>query len=283
MKEALQLSLGRQEEFDDFNTIKLTHPAAERGRLNYLGIGLPDQSLNCNACHFNGGANTNPFFDFSPFGVTPTSGDGTVGEANRSFAPRVEELKDQLGDIIDPENNSIDDGFGHLTNLFNVPVVIEAADTGPFFHGNQIETVEAMVAFYSSQRHLRDGEVLPAIVPLNGAQVANISALLRVLNADENARSAIVLLEKALKLRKVAAQRVNLKLAITEIEDALEVLEGGRLHYDDAVPLFKYANSAIRKALAKRNYRSRVPQIVKARNRLVAVRNTMIIRNADSE
>jgi hypothetical protein len=67
--EAFQLSLGRQEEFDDFETIKLTHPTAEQGRLNYIGIGLPPNSLNCNACHFNGGENTNPDFDFSPFGA----------------------------------------------------------------------------------------------------------------------------------------------------------------------------------------------------------------------
>ena len=46
-------------------------------------------------------------------------------------------------------------------NLFNVPTVIEAADTGPFFHGNSINTVEAMVAFYSSQRHLRDKDGTP--------------------------------------------------------------------------------------------------------------------------
>ena len=281
--EAFQLSLGRQEELDDFNEISLTHPIAERGRLNYLGEGLPPNSLNCNACHFNGGANTDPRFDFSSFDNTPTSKDGTVDEANRSFKPRIEELIDQPGDILDPDNNPFDDGFGDDTDLFNVPVVIEAADTGPFFHGNQIETVEAMVAFYSSQRHLRNGEVLPAIVPLNGSQVTNIAAFIRVLNADENARSAIALLENALTFRKKRDQKVNLKLARAEIEDALEVLEGGRLHFDDAVPLLKKADSNIRKALFRRGYYSRYYRIKKARNKLKAVRQAMIIRRTDSE
>jgi cytochrome c peroxidase len=281
--EAFQLSLGRQEEFDDFNTIRLTHPIAERGRRNYMGEGLPDNSLNCNACHFNGGANTNPDFNFSLFGVTPISDDGTVDEANRSFGPRIEELIDQPGDIIDRANNPFDDGFGNNTDLFNVPVVIEAADTGPFFHGNQIDTVEAMVAFYSSQRHLRNKELLPAIVPLNGSQVANVGAFLRVLNADENARSAIALLDKALEFRKKGEQRVNLQLARTEIEDALEVLEGGRLHFDDAVPMFKKADSYIRQVLSSRRYHSRFSRIKKARNELEAVRKAMIIRKTDSE
>jgi len=281
--EAFQLSLGRQEEFDDFNTIRLTDPIAERGRRNYMGEGLPPESLNCNACHFNGGANTNPEFDFSPFEVTPTLEDGTVDETNRSFAPRIEELIDQPGDIVDASNNPFDDGFGTNSNLFNVPVVIEAADTGPFFHANQIDTVEAMVAFYSSQRHLRNGEVLPAIVPLNGSQVANIGAFIRVLNADENTRSAIALLDKAQAIRKKRDQRINLQLARTEIEDALEVLEGGGLHFDDAVPMLQKADSYIRKVLSSRRRHARGFQIKKAQNELEAVRETMIIRRSDSE
>jgi hypothetical protein len=246
-----------------------------------MGMGLPENSLNCNACHFNGGANTNPDFDFSPFNVTPTSDNGTVDEANRSFGPRIEELIDQPGDIVDAENNPFDDGFGSDSNLFNVPVVIEAADTGPFFHANQIDTVEAMVAFYSSQRHLRNGDVLPAIVPLNGSQVANIGAFLRVLNADENARSAIALLDKTLRFRKKGHQRVNLQLAAAEIEDALEVLEGGRLHFDDAVPMFKKADAYIKQVTSRRRGHSRYSRIKKAQNELKAARKAMIIRKID--
>ena len=273
--EAFQLSLGRQVDFDDLNAITLTNEIADRGRLNYMGDGLPDKSLNCNACHFNGGANTNPDFDFSPFGVTPTS-DGMVDEANRSFAPRNEELLDQAGDIIDRANNPFDDGFGIGTNLFNVPTVIEAADTGPFFHSNTINTVEAMVAFYSSQRHLRNGELLPAIVPLNGAQITNVGAFLRVINADENARSAIVLTEKAKAFRRRQARNVNLRLALAEIEDALEVLDGGSLHFDDAIPLLKQADIKIRQAIKAR---SSIRMMQQAIGRLEQVRDAMIIRS----
>ncbi len=272
--EAFQLSVGRQTEFDDLTEIELTNEIADRGRENFLGEGIIPGTIPCNACHFNGGANTDPTFDF-PAAVTPPA----FEETNRSFAPRVEELLDQAGDIIDEANNPFDDGFGSGTNLFNVPTVIEAADTGPFFHANQIETVEGLISFYTSQRHLRDGTVLPAIVGLNGAQVSNVGAFMRVVNADENARAAIVLIDKALQLSGVAPKKVNLRLALADVEDAIEVLECGKLHFDDAVPMFEEAGDLLQNALdASSNGRVRF-WARRARNELIAVRDTMIDRD----
>src|SRR5258707_10308351 len=51
-----------------------------------------------------------------------------------------------------------DGGFGRAPNprggfgngRFNTPVVIESADTGPFFHNNSAATIEEAVAFYNS-------------------------------------------------------------------------------------------------------------------------------------
>jgi len=229
------LSLGRQTEFDDFRHIRLLDKRAERGRLNYLGVGLAN-GIPCNACHFNGGANTDPDFDF-PASVSPPAFEST----NRSFAPRIEELVDQPGDAVDALHNPFDDGFGAGTGLFNVPTVIEAADTGPFFHANQIDTVEGLVSFYASQRQLRNGEVLPPIVGLNGSQVANVAAFLRVLNADENLRSAGELIGHTLHLAQRRARRIDLKLARAEMTDAIEVLDGGNLHFSDVVPQLKRA------------------------------------------
>ena len=234
--EAYVLSLGRQQEFDDFSKIRLTDARAEQGRRNYMGEGLAN-GVPCNACHFNGGANTDPTFDF-PASISPPA----FESSNRSFAPRVEELLDQPGDVVGGADNPFDDGFGSGTSLFNVATVIEAADTGPFFHGNQIDTVEGVVAFYTSQRHLRDGTVLAPIVGLNGSQVVNVAAFMRVLNADENARSAIALIDQAEQLNKRGDKLTDLYLARHEIGDAIEVLEGGHLHFGDAVPLFKQAD-----------------------------------------
>ncbi len=240
--EAFMFSLGRQQEFDDLNSITLNNAIAEQGRLNYMGIGLPEGSLNCNACHFNGGANTDPTFEFPP-AITPAAFEMT----NRSFAPRVEELLDQPGDVIFGGQLPFDDGFSSGTNLFNAPPVIEAADTGAFFHANQIETVEGMVSFYASTRSFRDGSSAGPIVPLNGSQIANVAAFVRVLNADENSRQAIELIEYAQLLNKKKHKKINIKLAISEIKDAIKVLTQGRLHFADVIPIYKQAIKKLRK------------------------------------
>jgi cytochrome c peroxidase len=258
--EAFMLSLGRQQPAADITRYSMADEKAERGRLNYMGVGLAS-GVPCNACHFNGGANTDPNFDF-PADITPAAFEQT----NRSFMPRVEELLDQHADLVDEQSNPFDDGFGMGTNLFNVPPVIEAADTGPFFHNNAIATVEGMVAFYATQRHLKNGEVLPPIVGLNGAQVVNVAAFVRVLNADENARSAIELINNAKQLVNKKDKAVNLSLARSEIHDAIKVLKGADLHFIDAVPLF-------RSALLQVNVR----RLDKAINSLQQARDAMII------
>ncbi len=262
---AYMLSLGRQQAAKDITSYEMRDEIAERGRLNYMGVGMAT-GVPCNACHFNGGANTDPNFDF-PAGITPAA----FERSNRSFAPRVEELFDQPGDVLVDGALPFDDGFGHGTNLFNVPPVIEAADTGPFFHSNQINTVEAMIAFYSSQRTLRNAEVLPPIVGLNGAQVANVGAFIRVLNADENARSAIDLISNAKRLDKGKNKNVNLKLARSEIKDAIAVLKSGNLHFVDAAPLFKSALKQVKKH-----------RLNKAIQKLQAARDAMIEHRAEN-
>jgi hypothetical protein len=303
--EAFALSLGRQEENPDLNTIKLTDVVADRGRLNYLGFNVFDAApndgrppLNCNACHFNGGANTNPEFPF-PLAVTPNHdiddldvNGGSIQSHNRSFGPGVERLLDQPGDVVvqvvDAPSiagdcfdlglgavpllpgdvpgvpslgcsaNRFDNGFafGPFDELadqriardrFNAPTVFEAIDTPPFFHAHQIDTVEGAVAFYATNRHLRNGDFLGAIVPLNGSQVTNVARFLRVMGADFNAESAITLLNKATMFKSwdVKARRINVSLALHEVEDAIGLLEPVSLHLGDALPLFKKARKVL--------------------------------------
>lgn len=273
-------SLGRQEEFDDFTTITLNDVTAEQGRKNYMGEGLPENSLNCNACHFNGGVNTDPNCDFSLSGVTPPA----FEETNRSFAPRVEELLDQPGDLLAPsalagaKQLPFDDGFATESNLFNTPTVIEAADTGPFFHSNQVETVEGAVAFYAANRNFRNPEINPqaaAIVPLNGSQIVNIAAFMRVLNADENSRQALELLEFAERLKNRRDISINVRLAISEIEDAMGVLNEGRLHKTDVMALFTEALNSLKKMQKVANWRKKLRV---AKTALMEARSTMINR-----
>src|SRR3990172_2098191 len=113
--EAFQLSLGRQEDLS--LPIALEGEVAARGQEIFL-----DRTLaKCSFCHFNAGANGDP----AVFG--PQAG-------NLSFDTGVEVLPDQpadlTGELVPP-----DDGFGRPGNgQFNTPALVEAADTGPFFH-----------------------------------------------------------------------------------------------------------------------------------------------------
>lgn len=111
--EAFMLSTGSSKPRDELTKIRLKDELAERGRRNYLGFNVfdatPDDGrppLNCQACHFNGGALTNPEFPF-PESVTPRhdladlmNNGGSIPTHNRSFGPGVERLADQAGDVI---------------------------------------------------------------------------------------------------------------------------------------------------------------------------------------
>jgi len=331
--EAFMLSIGQQEAHDDLNTISLSDEVAERGRLNYMGFNVFDPTpgdgrpaLNCNACHFNGGGNTDPTFPF-PAGVSPNhdladlaANGGTIPSHNRSFGPQVERLLDQAGDVLaqtvdDPsvagncfefgyakapllpadgpgmgpsqgcDANPFDNGFGFgfddqfaglrtADNRFNAPVVFESADTAPFFHGHQINTIEGAVAFYATNRHLRNGDFLGAIVPLNGSQVVNVARFIRVMGADFNVTSAIQLLEKAKGLNKRRDRKTNVRLALAEVIDAIELLDPVDLHIQDAVPDLKEATGILRRASRTGTWR----QINKAIEELKEAQEAMVSR-----
>ena len=194
---------------------------ARRGQEIFL-----DNSLGkCNLCHSNAGAEAN-------FGA------GSIGNAN--FDTGVENLPDQpadlTGELVPP-----DDGFGTPGDgTFNTPPLVEAADTGPFFHNNSIETIEGAVAFYNGDAFNNSpaGRTLASLDPdgvginLDATQVVEVAAFLRLINALENIRVSIEFLEKG--LRKGFFQGKEAKefftRAIHETEDSISVLTGGGLH-----------------------------------------------------
>ena len=334
--EAFMLSLGRLSENDDLNTVRLTDEIADRGRLNYLGFNVFDATpndgrppLNCQACHFNGGANTNPEFPFPP-AVTPNhdledlaANGGSIASHNRSFGPAVERLADQAADIIvqvvdDPSvagncfsqglaavpllpgdsaatpsqgcsANPIDNGFAFgigdassderiAADRFNVPPVFEAMDNPPFFHAHQVNTIEGSVAFYATNRHFRNGEFAGAIVPLNAAQVSNVARFMRVMGADFNAAQAKTLLAKAAEFSSHARyeRRINVRLAVADIRDALELLRGAEIHLVDAQPMFRDALLVLEHG---RRVTTRRHKILTAIAVLDAAQEAMIIRS----
>ena len=233
---AFQLSLGRQNELS--LPLELAGEVASRGQEIFM-----DRSLGkCNACHFNAGANGDPTI----------FGDGS---GNLNFNTGVEELPDQPADLTG-ENVPPDDGRGAPgSGEFNTPSLVEAADTGPFFHNNSVETIEGAVAFYNGKA-FNDSPAGALLVGATGSginidatQVVAVAAFLRVLNALENIRETEALLDSAYPAFDIAEDRrlSLIRRAGFESEDAVQVLTGGGLHPLAARHL-KIAHDKIRQA-----------------------------------
>ena len=245
--EAFMLSLGRQR--DLVLPLALKSTVARRGqeifRDNTLG--------KCNICHFNAGANGDPAI----FG--PNAG-------NVNFNTGVEGLPDQparlTGERVPP-----DDGLGTPGDeTFNTPPLVEAADSGPFFHNNSIETIEGSVAFYNgdSFNNSPAGQVLTNAtgsgINLDATQVVAVAAFLRVINALDNIRETITLLEQAL-VQNRGARNDKLRPALEETNDTIGVLRGGGLH-PKAVKFLQEARNST--AAARRRGTARQRLILRA-------------------
>ena len=87
--------------------------------------------------------------------------------------------------------------------------MIEAADTGPFFHNNSVDTIEEAVGFYNSNAfntsplgaQFKRQDTGGIGIHLETTQVESVAALLRVLNALENIRSSSELDQAAVDLK----------------------------------------------------------------------------------
>ncbi|NIO10213.1 MAG: hypothetical protein GTO40_20285 [Deltaproteobacteria bacterium] len=248
--EAFQLSLGRSDEID-LSSMSFRSPIVERGKEIFNTSNTADGVAGkCALCHENAGAN---------------NATGT----NFNFNTGVEDLPDQPADLITEQvmdlnlaQNPPDNGFGLPGNpaegTFNTPTLIEAADTGPFFHNHSIETIEEAVNFYNSDafNNSPSGMFLQGTdgngvgIELQATHVVAVAGLLRVLNALENIRSAETSAESALQLRRRKRSVALIKLAIVELEDAIQVLDGGNLH-PEAQRLLRRSAMFLRLAVKK--------------------------------
>lgn len=196
----------------------------------------------CNICHSNAGATT-------------SLGGNNIGNTN--FNTGVEDLPDQpaksVGELV-PR----DDGFRSPgDSTFNTPPLVEAADTGPFFHNNSVQTIEGAVGFYDGDsfnkspagRFLASTDPEGAGIELDATQIVAVAAFLRVLNGLENIREALADLKQAedvgfFEWRK---GREMLDRAGFETDDVISVLECGGLH-PEAVAELKRARELIGRA-----------------------------------
>jgi hypothetical protein len=293
--EAFQLALGRQNEVK-VNNLKFRDERVLLGRelFNRLDTGNPPKpemspepnpfpqgpplpAAKCAFCHENAGAtiNVQAFTElFNNLGqpVPEVSG-------NANFATGVNDRPGLPGDVLDPENNPRDGGFGliphdgvtplpQIGNVpcanprggfgvvtlpggvlppglceedFNLAPLIEAADTPPFFHNNAVDTIEEAVTHYTTDalNNSVGGQLLRGLdtngtgIALDATQIAAVASFLRVLNALENIRQAQeTLVGTIVGLPELSLDEINdlLDHVLAEVEDGIEVLEGGQLH-----------------------------------------------------
>lgn len=230
--EAYMLSLGRSEELD-LDAMYFSSPIVQKGR--ELFHSKEPGTGQCKGCHLNAGANSST----------------SLQNGNRDTG--VENMPDSLLKLVWSETPE-DGGFGqdersdcgwtdrgtcYGNREFNMTTVVEAADTGPFFHNNSVNTIEEAVAFYNSNAFHKSPGATPAdpndpdsvcerCIHLEPTQVTAIALFLRTINAMENIRSSNDLDSQAQGARR--EQRKELvRLAIAETQDAIEVLEGGAI------------------------------------------------------
>ena len=221
---AYQMALGRTNEID-LNALTLTDADAQAGIAVFQGRGR------CSTCHVNAGANAiadgnNRNFDTGVESIRLLDVDLALIPSDGGFGE----------DGADTDGDGVDDIFGNGT--FNSTPLIEAADTGPFFHTNAFETIEEAVGFYNTAEF--GASPSGPAVGLRAAEIEQVGRLLRVLNTAFNIDIALQRLNSAVELYtgfnngefRGEFNAAQLRGATTdlaqysfyELEDAVEVL-----------------------------------------------------------
>jgi cytochrome c553 len=252
-------TIGRSNELD-LTVVALSDASADAGRQTFIS-----PAARCNGCHHNAGANVAAGF-------------------NRNFDTGVERLR--LADLntqnipfdggfgggglaafnFDANRDGINDSFGN--GSFNTPPLIEAADTGPFFHTNAFNTIEDAIRFYNTTAFNQSPAGLAGTpIALTATEQANMGKFLRALNVAFNCQLAMKRINGAISVidgfqnQSVAVQNGLLNLALAEVNDAIDLLT--------PFPLF-YLNSRVQLTVARSFLQSAASQTLVATRRAFA-------------
>jgi len=216
-------ALGRTNEIS-LNAVTFSDPDADAGRVRFMN------SL-CNTCHNNAGANDNG--------------------SNQNFLTGVEGVRNPA-----LAGFPFDGGFGAFGGgppfaignaSFNTPPVIEAADSGPFFHTDtqvlnsndpaqntdSVQTIEQAVGFYNSSQFQ---------LGFTATEIRNVARFLRALNAVFNIQMASNRIIGARNMgnalgnvaRVDRMQRRLAQMTLFELDDAVRVLSQGVVNLNPA-------------------------------------------------
>ena len=155
---------------------------------------------------------------------------------NRNFNTNVESVPHPARSILPfptdggfGQSDNKDGTFGNRT--FNIASVVEAADTGPFFHNNVVNTLEEVVEFYSGPEF--NGPLVPpsARFDFNPTQVEQVADFMRAINAVQNIDIARRELREILANRRDPRreQITRLQTAYDETGDSIDVLREGSI------------------------------------------------------
>jgi len=264
---AFQQVIGRSNELD-LTQVNLFDAQANLGRQVFLD---PFRGR-CNICHGNAGAksaDTGKNRNFDTFTrLTPTANFTPIFNGVALFDGGFGG-KGLTQPNFDADRNGTNDSFGNGT--FNVPPLIEAADSGPFFHNNFIDVfntgsdIEDSVFFYVEQFTGSPADLALRArfggtpITLAGNDGFNIGRFLRALNVAFNLDIAKQRLRAVQTLfNRFGDTRVDLQiklmqLADAELVDARFVLANGKAvqpFYPVAVDRIDLARSEIAAAIA---------------------------------
>jgi hypothetical protein len=210
--EAFQLFTGRQKAAD-FQSIFPTDEHASKGQRLFNNVG-------CTNCH-------NDTFGF-------------VDSFNSNFDTGVANLIPEL-----PHDDGFNSPFngGQGDGTFNVPPLVEAADTPPFFHNNAVNTIEDAVGFYFSDTFRASNSSFFIFdfnfetgQPTTTEDHDNMAAFLRVINSAANIDQVRKRVDYVKKVRS-SGNTDLLKIALADAKDARRVLGDKGLNPDVQVTL----------------------------------------------
>jgi hypothetical protein len=159
-------------------------------------------------------------------GVPPLAINFVLTTGVRSLTPDLPVDDGYLGlRPIDPTTGQVPPLLGD--GSFNVQPVIEAADTGPFFHNNQITTIEQAVNFYTTDAFRSAPHGFD--IALNSSEVDQIANFLRVMNAGENIRQ-VRKRTQFVRDNRSSGNTDVLSVAIADTQDAIDDLQPKNLN-----------------------------------------------------
>ncbi|MEM7021376.1 MAG: hypothetical protein AAF637_02160 [Pseudomonadota bacterium] len=255
---AFQLFTGRDREFN-LAALDFTDDFVNEGNDLFAEAPSVLGTRSCAACHRNGGAND-------------ANGDNRQFATGANLHPRAPACLNR--------NAPGDGGFGpdektvaeiecyngrkvtvtlRGDQTFNTPSLIEAADTGPFFHNNVVATIEKAVDFYTTDTFNNSPSGGQNAFVLTKEQTNQIAALLRALNVLENIRSGNEYDQLAYRARNRAPARALRmgKIALAETIDAIQVLRGGPVRLfrnTDVASLLNTARNLENRAIRSRDF-----------------------------